>query len=127
MATTPYSSFINGSPGQSSYQSVFQVGSKLKLGTDNSTYKVYRICSGYMADVNVAVSKGEQFKKVFTAYIDRAPAKASGYSPLGVATFGSGKNPISTTWARDYAVYSGSVTYAVENGREKKFYSQLAT
>lgn len=127
MANTPYTTYINGTPGPAGYQSVFQVNTKLKLGHENNMYKVDKIPSGYVAGLNVAVSKGEQFKKVFTAAVDRAPAKPSGYNTLGVPTFGSGKNPIVTTWARDYAVYSGSVTYAVENGREKKFYSQLAT
>lgn len=127
MPSTPYTTYINGTSGPVTYQSVFQVASKLKLGHENGMFKIDRTASGYVAGLNVAVSKGDQFKKVFTAVKDRAASKPSGYGTNGMPTYGQGRASLLTNWAQDYAVYSGSVTYAVPNGREKKFFSQFTT
>lgn len=60
-----------------------------------------------------------------TSYNDRNYPKPSGYAATGAPTYGDGKYITSNVWNQDYAVFSGSVTFATPAGREKKFNSQL--
>lgn len=121
--------YISGS-GQD-VDEVAILGHNINLGQESPLKSVNNAPGDRIKGHDTALGRDDEFQIDYRGSLkDRAPNEPSGYSILGVPTYGDGKLNNVTTWAQDRAggsSGSGSLTFITPIGRELYRYAHLSS